>query len=135
METFASVRVGCDDLTAFLDAVIERAGADRPRAEAVARAVVNASARGFDTHGVRLVPHYERTVVGGRINRKPNMRFTRLAPAIGHLDADDGFGHAASYRAIEEGIVIAQETGIAAVAVGRSSHLVGVSGARRPLSV
>jgi ureidoglycolate dehydrogenase (NAD+) len=122
METFEGIRFRRGDLSIFIESLFEQAGADRDSAAAVARAVVDASARAFDTHGVRLVPHYLETLEQGRINRRPQMTFTRAAPAIGHVDADDGFGHPASYRAIDEGIAMASKTGIAAVAVGRSSH-------------
>ena len=122
METFDGVRVRRAALAAFVAALLVAAGSGRDGAAAVARAVVDASARAFDTHGVRLVPHYVATLEAGRINPDPDMRFTRSAPGVGHLDADDGFGHAASYRAIDEGIAMATEAGIAAVAVGRSSH-------------
>ena len=122
MESFVEVRFRQADLERFIGDLIRAAGAAPEGAGALARAVVDASARGVDTHGVRLVPHYVRSLEGGRVNPAPQMRFTRLAPAVGHLDADDGFGHEASYRAIDEGIALAGETGIAAVAVGRSSH-------------
>jgi ureidoglycolate dehydrogenase (NAD+) len=122
MESFENVRVRREALTVFITDLFERAGVDRESAQGVARAVVDASARAFDTHGVRLVPHYLRTLEGGRINRQAQIRVTRPAPAIVHVDADDGFGHPASYRAIDEGIATARDTGVAAVTVGRSSH-------------
>ena len=122
MESFANVRLPADTLSRFIEALFEQAGTDRASAEAVARACVDASARGFDTHGVRLVPHYLRGIADGRVNPRPRITFTRPAAAIGHVDADDGLGHLASYRAIDEGIAIAREVGVAAIAVGRSSH-------------
>ncbi|MGQ9369178.1 Ldh family oxidoreductase [Azospirillum sp. ST 5-10] len=122
METFDEVRVPRADLETFIEALLVAAGSGRDGAAAVARAVVDASARAFDTHGVRLVPHYVATLAAGRINPDPDVRFTRSAPAVGHVDADNGFGHLASFRAIDEGIALARETGIAAVGVGRSSH-------------
>ena len=48
--------------------------------------------------------------------------FTQKAAAVGHVDADDGFGHLASFRAIEEGIAMARSSGVAAITVGRSTH-------------
>ncbi len=110
------------DLTAYVGDVLAAAGADQPSASAVARAVVDASSRGVDTHGVRLVPWYVQMVEGGRINPRPNVSFTLKAPGVGHVDSDDGFGHRASFLAIEEGCAIAAKTGIAAVTVGRSTH-------------
>lgn len=110
------------DLLCYVTNILVAAGADRPSAEAVARAVVDASARGVDTHGVRLIPWYMQMLEGGRINKNPNVRFERKAAAVGHVDADDGFGHRASFRAIDEGIAIARESGVAAITVGRSTH-------------
>ncbi len=109
-------------LTGYVEALLAAAGTDLESARAVARAVVDASSRGVDTHGVRLVPWYLRMVAGGRINLRPEPAVARRAAAVAHVDADNGFGHRASYLAIEEGCRIAAETGVAAVTVGRSTH-------------
>ncbi|MBL8580603.1 MAG: Ldh family oxidoreductase [Rhizobiaceae bacterium] len=110
------------ELSAYISDLLQAAGADVPSATATARAVVDASSRGVDTHGVRLVPWYIRGVEGGRVNLRPNVSFTRKAAAVGHVDADDGLGHRASFLAIEEGMAMARESGIAAITVGRSGH-------------
>ncbi len=110
------------DLTAYVAGILAAAGVDGDSAAAVARAVVGASARGIDTHGVRLVPWYLEMVAGGRINLRPEIAVERRAAAVAHVDADNGFGHPASFAAIEEGCRLAAETGVAAVTVGRSSH-------------
>jgi LDH2 family malate/lactate/ureidoglycolate dehydrogenase len=120
--TKQSVRVAVEDLSRFSTALLRAAGADEPSADAVTRAVVEASLRGVDTHGIILLPHYVRAVAGGRINGKPRMRFEERGPAAGYLDADDGFGHPAAYAAIEHGIALARRSGVGAVAVGHSSH-------------
>jgi LDH2 family malate/lactate/ureidoglycolate dehydrogenase len=109
-------------LHAFIGALLSAAGADAASAEAVARALMAASLRGTDTHGIMLLPHYIRALQGGRINGRPQLRFEQRAPAVGHLDADNGFGHLAGYRAIEHAIAIARTQGVASVAVSNSSH-------------
>ena len=121
-------RVAQEELRRFAQAVARAAGADEPSAEAVMRALVGASLRGVDSHGVRLLPHYVKGLKGGRINGRPDMTFERRAAGAGTLDADDGLGHLAGYRAIGHGIEMAEEAGIAAVSVGRSSHF-GAAGA------
>jgi LDH2 family malate/lactate/ureidoglycolate dehydrogenase len=83
---------------------------------------MEASGRGVDTHGVRLVPHYVHTVAGGRVNGAAKPQFHGAATAGGHVDGDNGFGHLASYRAIEEGMRLARDTGVAAIGVRNSSH-------------
>lgn len=122
LEIIDGARVATRDLKPFVEAVFRAAGADAPSAEAVSTAVVDASSRAFDTHGVRLVPFYMKGLEGGRINRAPHLTVERKAPAVLHVDADDGFGHLASYCAIAEASTVAAETGVAVATVGRSSH-------------
>ena len=109
-------------LSAYVSGLLHAGGASTESSEAVARAVVDASSRGVDTHGVRLVPWYIQMLEGGRINKTPYVTFSQKASAVGHVDADNGFGHLASFRAIEEGITLAKTSGVAAVTVGRSTH-------------
>lgn len=122
IEKIDGPRVAAGELEAFVAALLAAGGADEPSSSAVARAVVDASSRGVDTHGVRLAPWYVEAARGRHVKRKPKVAFRRKAASVGHVDADGGFGHLASYRAIEEGCAIAAETGIAAISVGRSSH-------------
>lgn len=122
IEEIKGVRCRAEALEPFIVSLLAAGGADAASAAAVARAVVDASSRGVDTHGVRLAPWYVTAAREERVNRSPKIAFTRKAPAVGHVDADLGFGHLASYRAIEEGCAIAAETGVAAITVGRSSH-------------
>ncbi len=122
MEGEKVVRVQETPLHALVEGLLRASGADEPSAEATARAVVDASARGVDTHGVRLVPRYCQAVNEGRITQRPNVRFERLAPSAGSIDADHGFGHLASYRAVEHGVELARETGCAMITVKNSSH-------------
>lgn len=110
------------DLQTFMQHALARCEVDDASRLAVARALVTASRMGTDSHGLRLLPHYVAAVQGGRINPRPAMRFTRRLAGTGYLDADDGFGHLAGYTAIEHAIAMADEVGIGAVAVGRSSH-------------
>lgn len=122
IEKIDGPRVAAASLEAFVADLLFAGGADRPSADAVARAVIEASARGVDTHGVRLAPWYVQAARSRAVKPKPKVTFSRKAASVGHVDGDMGFGHLASYRAIEEGCAIAAETGVAAVTVGRSSH-------------
>jgi LDH2 family malate/lactate/ureidoglycolate dehydrogenase len=122
IEKIDGPRVAAGALEPFVAGLLAAGGADLPRATAVARAVVDASARGVDTHGVRLAPWYVEAARSRVVKPKPKVTFRRKAPSVGHVDGDLGFGHLASYRAVEEGCAIAAETGVAAITVGRSSH-------------
>ncbi len=116
------VRIRIADLSRLVCELLSRAGADEASAAAVTRSVIEASSRGVDTHGVILVPHYLRALLGGRINGSPQVRFEQRATAVGYLDADNGFGHLAGYEAITHAVRLARLCGVAAVSVGNSSH-------------
>ncbi|WP_439118077.1 hypothetical protein [Nereida ignava] len=49
------------------------AGADGPSAEAATKAMIHGSLHGIDSHGIRLLPHYNSAFRGGRINGAPRM--------------------------------------------------------------
>jgi len=88
----------------------------------VAKGLVQASLRGVDSHGVRLLPHYLRAVTSGRLNPNPTYRFERTAAAAGRLDGDHTFGHAAGAEGMSHAIKLAREAGVGTVAVYNSSH-------------
>ena len=122
MENYVSHKCRREDLQDFLICLLSAAGCDEASAAAVTRAVTDASARAYDTHGVRLIPWYLQCLEGGRINRSPRIGISRKAPAIIHVDADNGFGHLVSYRAIDTLCELADRQGVAVATVGRSSH-------------
>lgn len=111
-----------NDLLAFARAVLAAAGLDDYSVEAVATGLCETSLRGVDSHGVRLLPHYVASALSGRKNPRPNFAFTRTFPSMGCLDADNAFGHAAGFKAMEHCTAMAGETGVGAVGVKNSSH-------------
>ncbi|RFD21506.1 Ldh family oxidoreductase [Komagataeibacter melaceti] len=98
------------------------AGASAETAEATTQALLYASEIGVDSHGVRLVVHYAAMLRSGRVKKNPMLKTSRTAPATAMVDADDGLGHYACYRAMELALEMAAQTGIGAVGVMRSSH-------------
>ena len=121
-ERTEDVFVPVDALERFVAGALVAAGSAGAPAGDVARALSSASLRGVDSHGVRLLPHYLKVLQGGRIKRDPQLAVSRPFPSTAIVDADDGFGHHASYRAVAEGVAIARTTGIAAASVVNSSH-------------
>ena len=127
-ESAAPVQVAAGEMERFVGAVLQAAGADAPSAEATVRALVGASLRGVDSHGVRLLPHYVKVLQGGRVKGRPEMRFEARAAAVGVLDAGNALGAAAGYRAMAEAVKLAEVAGVGAVSVTNSSHF-GAAGA------
>lgn len=117
-----------DVLEQRVHAALLDAGADAPSADAATRAMMHASRLGVDSHGVRLTPHYARVLRGGRVNGRPDMTVRETSPVSFALDADNGLGHLAAYKAVDVATDAACRMGIAAVGVHRSSHF-GPAGA------
>lgn len=115
-------RVLSNHVQDFAEAALVAARTDREVARSVAIALTQASLRGVDSHGIRLLVHYAKVAQTGRINLKPRLSFTQTGPSTGTVDGDNGFGHHASFFAMDHAAALAKATGIAAVAVINSSH-------------
>lgn len=116
------VHVSASDLERFCQNVLTRHKVRPDVATCVAGGLVQASLRGVDSHGVRLLPHYLRALKAGRLNADPTYRFERTAPGVGRLDGDHTFGHAAGAEGMRHAIELARQAGLGAVAVYNSSH-------------
>jgi LDH2 family malate/lactate/ureidoglycolate dehydrogenase len=109
-------------LEQFVRDALTAAGSAHEQAAAVASALSSASLRGVDSHGVRLLPHYLRVLHSGRVTPSPRLQVKRTLLSTAVVDADNGFGHYASFRAVAEGCAMAGQAGVAAVSVINSSH-------------
>ena len=110
------------ELLNFTKKILKINGVDDFSVTSVSNGLCNASLRGIDSHGIRLLPHYVNSVNNGRKNGNPDFKFELNFPSIGCLDADDAFGLAAGDKAMEYGMDIADKQGFAFVAVKNSSH-------------
>lgn len=115
-------KINYDNLVIFTAGVLKSAGLDDYSLMAVVTGLCETSLRGVDSHGIRLLEHYVNSALSGRKNPKPNYQFDRNFPSMGHLNADDAFGHAAGMKAIDYGMEMAAEQGVGLVAVSNSSH-------------
>ena len=115
-------RFPADAVYRFVEQALLKSGVEEQTSQVTARGLWQASLRGVDSHGIRLLPHYLRGVKGGRINPTANFRFEQTSASTGRLDADHGFGHAAGMLAMAKAIELAQESGTGQVAVFNSSH-------------
>ena len=116
------VQIPSSDLLHFFLELLACNGVRAGVAHHVAEGLVQASLRGVDSHGVRLLPHYLRALKAGRLNPNPEFRFERTGAATGTLDGDHSFGHAAGAEGMGHAIQLAGESGVGAVAVRNSSH-------------
>lgn len=105
-----------------MTALLRDNGLPTDHATDVADALIDASLRGIDTHGVRLIDFYLKEIRGGRAKRQPSFRIDGRFPAAALFDADDALGVVAGAAAMREAMRRAREAGIAALAVSRSNH-------------
>lgn len=111
-----------DDIKRFAFDALQAAGTSDESAQAVTNALTEASLRGVDSHGIRLLIHYVKVVKSGRVNPAPRLSFALSGRGTGVVNGDDGFGHYASYFAVDRAVELARESGISAVSVVNSSH-------------
>ena len=116
------LRASSGQISEFAVNALMAAGTHFDAAQSVANALTETSLRGVDSHGIRLLLHYVKTVQGGRVNPNPKLGFTRTSASTGIVDGDNGFGHHASYFAIDRAVDLAEESGTGAVSVINSSH-------------
>jgi len=115
-------RFSTDKISGFLESALKAVKVRDDVIKHVAEGLLNASIRGVDSHGIRLLPHYVASVEGGRINPNPQYRFEGTASAAGTFDADHTFGHAAGIEAMHRAMDMANSAGAGIVSVYNSTH-------------
>ena len=109
-------------LEQFCFQVLERCGVNSDVGHHVAKGLSQASLRGVDSHGIRLLPHYVKALEAGRLNPDPAFQFEETSASTGTLDGNHTFGHAAGAQGMRHAIELARQSGMGAVAVRNSSH-------------
>jgi LDH2 family malate/lactate/ureidoglycolate dehydrogenase len=120
-------RVKADTLHRQLVSVLGAWGMSAPHAETTADVMVETDLRGVDSHGISMLPTYDREFRAGRLNMKPAYRTVREGPAFALLDADASLGHPVSVHAMNLAVDKCLASGIAVVTV-RNSHHFGAAG-------
>lgn len=115
-------------LASFSQSVLRAAGADEASAEAATWAMLHASLHGVDSHGIRLLPWYADCLRNGIAKGNPDITVTYRRRAAALVNADDGLGHIAMYRAMDEACALARDCGIGMASVINSTHF-GAAGA------
>ncbi|MGA0542893.1 Ldh family oxidoreductase [Neotabrizicola sp. VNH66] len=111
-----------EELTAFAAAMFRSAGMTDADAALIAGDLVKANLRGVDSHGVSRIPMYLERLRHGLVNPRPQVKVTRVAGAVAHVDGDNGMGFIPSSVAMDTACDIAGEMGIGLAGVHRSTH-------------
>ncbi|WP_313341882.1 Ldh family oxidoreductase [Sedimentibacter sp.] len=110
-------------LNEFCISMFIKAGMSSEEAEIMSDTLMFAEMRNVKSHGIVRLPTYIERMEKGVVNNKPEMKFiNNQFAAISTLNADNGMGQVAGYKAMKEAMSIAKVYGIGMVAVKNSNH-------------
>jgi ureidoglycolate dehydrogenase (NAD+) len=107
-----------------LERLLAAGGVDPVQAESVADNLAWCDMAGRRNHGIERLPILLKRVQTGAIRCPCNPKISRLAPAIGRIDADAGFGHHAGKLGMVLACELAAETGVGVAGI-RDSNFFG----------
>ncbi len=91
-------------------------------ADRIAEDLVKADMRGLYSHGISRIPMYLKRIDCQCVNPRPEIKIEQTAQAVLKVNGGDGMGFLVAHKAVEEGIKLAEKTGIAMVGCTHSTH-------------
>jgi LDH2 family malate/lactate/ureidoglycolate dehydrogenase len=107
---------------AQLKAILLAWGMPEDNAETTADVLSWADLHGVDSHGMSMIPGYDRLRRDGRANMKARPRIIKETPVSALVDGDGGLGHVPARFAMQVAVDKAKAAGIAIAAVRNSAH-------------
>ncbi|HXJ82478.1 MAG TPA: Ldh family oxidoreductase [Candidatus Methylomirabilis sp.] len=116
------MRVPAEKIRSHLTAVFSAWGMSEDHARTTALMMTETDLRGVDSHGISMLPTYDKEFRLGRLNMRPNWKAVREGPATALIDADASLGHPVSAYAMNLAVDKCREIGVAIVSVFNSHH-------------
>jgi len=116
-------RHSISDVTAYATQAFRLAGVRASQAQSAAEILVLAEAMGIGTHGLSRVRVYIDSIAAGGINPTARITATAPAPALCHIDGQNGLGPAVANHARLAAQKAARACGIGAAFVKGGNHL------------
>jgi len=116
------VRVPAERIREQLVSVLRAWGMSDAHADTTAAMMLETDLRGVDSHGVSMLPTYDREFRAGRLNMRPQFKTLREGPSMALIDADASLGHPVSVRAVNLAVDKCRESAVAVVSVVNSHH-------------
>ena len=107
---------------AQLKAILAAWGMPDDNAETTADVLSWADLHGVDSHGISMIPGYDRLRRAGRANMLAHPRILKETPVSALIDGDGGLGHVPGRFAMQVAIDKAKASGMAIAAVKNSAH-------------
>ena len=114
--------ISADKIRRQLDSILRAWGMSPEHAATTAEVMVETDLRGVDSHGISMMPTYDKEFRAGRLNMKPKFKTLRDAPSMALIDADAGLGHAVSVAGMNLAVDKCLQAGVAVVSVFNSHH-------------
>ncbi len=121
------MRIKKEELYKLIKNKLQKAGLIEEHAGIVAEVLVHADLRGIHSHGAMRVEYYAERIYKGGTNKNPNFTFEKTGPCSAIFDGDNGAGHVAAKLAMDNGILMAKESGIAVIGVRKIGHSGSIS--------
>jgi LDH2 family malate/lactate/ureidoglycolate dehydrogenase len=116
------MRVPAPRIRQQLVSVLRAWGMSAAHADTTAEMMLETDLRGVDSHGISMLPTYDREFRAGRLNMQPVFKTLREGPAMALIDADASLGHPVSVHAMNLAVDKCREGGVAVVSVVNSHH-------------
>ena len=116
------MRVPAAQIRDQLTTVFRAWGMAGDHAATTADMMLETDLRGVDSHGISMLPTYDREFRSGRLNMRPVWKTVRETPSTALIDADASLGHAVSAHAMHRAVDKCLESGVAVVSVVNSHH-------------
>ncbi len=111
----------------FTNSVFLAMGCNMVDANIATKVLLNADARGIDSHGVARLSGYVRLWQAQRINSTPSIKIIHETPSTATVDGDAGLGLVVAPYAMQIAINKAKQVGTGWVSVQNSNHF-GIAG-------
>src|SRR5262245_23670124 len=118
----AVTRVAAPQIRQQLMSVLRAWGMSETHAATTAEMMLETDLRGVDSHGISMLPTYDREFRAGRINMRPTFKTVREGPAFALIDADASLGHPVSVYGMNLAVDKCRASGVAVVSVFNSHH-------------
>src|SRR5215475_14127495 len=118
----AVTRVAAPQIRQQLMSVLRAWGMSDAHAGTTAWMMLETDLRGVDSHGISMLPTYDREFRAGRLNMQPVFKTLRESPSMALIDADASLGHPVSVHAMNLAVDKCRESAVAVVSVFNSHH-------------
>ena len=102
--------------------LLKTGGLTDEAAALIADDLVSADMRGLYSHGVSRIPMYLKRIDCNCVKPVPDIQIEKVGQAVLKVNGDDGMGFLVAHKAMEEGMALAEKTGIAMVGCTHSTH-------------